>query len=386
MISNDRISRKQRLQTLKNKKAGIALVLALILISLVIGKTYRTQLGNLLESSYVKSILQKNSRDDLDSLVIETGHSFRLNNPTEVDSAYQDTAGIRRVRVLQPWPSGLPLEFYARKLQELAGKSGINCNCVMFGGDDSLVCELISGDYARAKVVAIPDKKTGLEGRFLGIILKNIYELENREIVTIVKSRIPFGYLAAIDVFPAGDIKTQLRSESVTAVLKIPTSRKDLVRYDLLKDEGKSDYRDSAFDLLNRYPNLAFLRFDRSDDIDYLFIEALVDRAKEKKIGYIYENRVPDRIDSLAFSAGLTFISYYKILDYTDKNLNEIQTALITELIYLEDPCKTIITVDISKMQIQKMISLMLYFNKIGINVLNINKLTDYPEFMIEDL
>ncbi|UCE66578.1 MAG: hypothetical protein JSU85_00765 [Candidatus Zixiibacteriota bacterium] len=386
MISNDRISRKQRLKTLKNKKAGIALVLALILISLVVGKTYRTQLGILLESSSIKNVFQKNSPDELDSLVIQTGRGFRLNNPTEVDTAFQDTTGIRRMRFLQPWPSGLPLEFYARKLQELTGKSGINCNCVMFGRDDSLVCELISGDNGRAKIVAIPDKKTGLEERFLGIILKNIYELENQEINSIVKSRIPFGYLAEVDVFPAGEIKTQLRSEWVTSILTIPASRKDLVKYDLLKEKGESEYRDLAMDLLNRHPNIAFLRFERSEDTDYLFVEALFDRAKGKKIGYIYENSAPDRIDSLAFSAGLTFISYAKILDYTDKNLNEIQTALIRELIYLEDPCKTIITVDISKMQSQKMISLMLYLNKIGINGLNINKLTDYPEFMIEDL
>jgi len=386
MISNDRISRKQRLKALNNKKARIALILALILILLVVGKTYRTQLGILLDNKLVKSILRDRIPEDADSLAFQTGYSFQLNNSPEVDTVFRDTTGIGFKRITQPWPSELPLVFYARRLQELSGNFGVDCNCVMFGENDSLVCELISGDNSRADVAVIPDKKTGLEGRFLGIILKNIYELRNQDIARIVDSKFPFGYLAEIDVFPAGDIKKRLRSEWVTAILTMPTSRKDLIKYDLLKKEGKSDYRDLASDLLNRHPNLALLRFDRSEDTDYLFVKALIIQAKEKKIGYIYEDGAPDRIDSLAFSAGLAFVSYNKVLDYTEKGFKEIQTDLVTELVRSRDPRKTAITIDISKIQIQRIIGLMKYLKKIGINMLPINKLSDYPEFMIEDL
>ncbi|UCC79943.1 MAG: hypothetical protein JSW64_00890 [Candidatus Zixiibacteriota bacterium] len=383
MISNDRISRKQRLKTSKNRNAGIALVLAVILLLLVVGGKYRTRIGNALDVSALNKIFQKISPDDVDSLVFQTARSFGLNSLPEVNTA---VAGSSRVRFTQLWPSRMPLVIYARRIRELSGKSGIGFDFTQFGEKDSLVCELFSRDDIRKEVVVIPDRKAALEGRFLGIILKDIYKLEHQEIVSITKSKIPFGYLAKLDVFPAGDIKTQLHSEWAASILNVSVSHKDLVRYDLLKSEGKSDYPASALDLLGRYPNLALVRFERSDDTDYLFVEAFIDRAKEHKIGYIYDNRTPDRIDSLAFSAGLTFISHGKIVDYTGKSFAEIRTDLVAELVGSKNPNKTIITIDISKIQAQKLVDLIEYLMKIGIKILYINKLNDHPEFMTEDL
>ncbi len=383
MISNDRISRKQRLKTSKNRNAGIALVLAIILLLLVVGGKYGTWIANRLDVSRIKDIFHKTSPDEIDSLVFRTARSFGLNNPPD---AHTDVEASTGTRFTQPWPSRVPLVIYARRIQELSERSGIKSDFAQFGENDSLVCELFSGDDMRKEVVVRPDKKATLEGRFLGIILKNIYELENREIVGITESRVPFGYLADLDVFPAGDIKKRLHSERMASILTVSVSRKDLLRHDLLKSDGKSDYAESASDLLGRYPNLALVRFERSNDTDYLFVEALVDRAKELKIGYLHDNHRPDRIDSLAFSAGLTFISNDKIIDYTAKGFPEIRTDLITELVCSRNHEKTVVTIDISRIQVQKLLDLIEYLKKIGVNILYINKLNDHPEFMIEDL
>jgi|GEM_PF-5742486 len=386
MISNDRISRKQRLRALSDNKAKIALILALILILLVIGKTYKAQFEILLSNRLFNNIFEGGISKDVDSLVIKTSRSFIMSSIPKIDTVSHDSAGIVFMRISQAWPFELPLVFFAQRLQEMSRISGIDCNCVQFGDSDSLVCGLLSGDRPRAKVVAIPDRKTILEGRFLGIIFENIYELGNQDIIKIVESKIPFGYLADIDVYPAGEIRRQLHSDWVSAILTIPTSREDLIKHDLIRNEYKSDYRDISIDLLNRYPNLAFIRFKRSDDADYSFVEALTDRAKEKKVGYIYENSAPDRIDSLAFSAGLTFITHDKILNYSDKSLTEIQIDLIAGLVHLGDPGKTAIKVDISRIKARRMIDLMKYLKKIGIDILYINELTDHQEFIIEDL
>lgn len=359
------------------------MALAILLLLLVVGRKYGTRIADTLDVSGIKNIFHQASPDDIDSLVFQTARSFGLNNSPEASFA---DAGSSIVRFMQPWPSHIPLEFYARRAQEMSGEWGIGCDFTQFGENDSLVCGLFFGDDIRKEVVVRPDKKTVLEGRFLGIILKNIYQLEDQDIIGITKGRIPIGYLAGLDVFPAGDIKTQLRSEWMSCILTVSVSRKDLVRYGLLKNKGQSDYRASASDLFGRYPNLALIRFERSDDTDYLFAEAAVDRAKEQKIGYLYDNREPDRIDSLAFSAGLTFISRDKIVDYTAKDVSELRIDLITDLIGSRSPKKIIVTVDTSKMRIRDLLSLIGYLQKTGIKILHINKLYDHREFMIEDL
>jgi len=82
----------------------------------------------------------------------------------------------------------------------------------------------------------------------------------------------------------------------------------------------------------------------------------------------------------------LTFITHDKILNYSDKSLAEIQIDLIAGLVHLGDPGKTAIKVDISRIKARRMIDLMKYLKKIGIDILYINELTDHQEFIIEDL
>jgi hypothetical protein len=386
MISNDRISRKQRLKTLRNYKARIALILAVILLLLIVGKNYKTQLGILLGNIPVKGILNKSGSGGIDSLVFQTGYSFGLNNPPVSDTTAYDTSGSYHVRYTQLWPPGVPFEFYVKKMQELSGKSGIDCEFTQFGDCDSLICFCFAGDYQQAEVVIRPDKKAELEGRYLGIIIKNIYELENREIESIVKSRIPFGYLASIEVFPAGDIKKQLNSDWVSSILSVSVSRADLLKYDLITGKRDIDYRKSVSSFLDRYPKLALFQLERSDDADFIFVEAIVEEAREREIGYIYENRVPDGIDSLVFSTGLTFIDYGKLSDFYGKSLREIRIELIAELVCSRDPRKIAITIDVSNIPVQRMIEFFRYLRRIGINIIYIDKLIDHPEFTIEDL
>jgi hypothetical protein len=79
MITNERISRKQRLKAFGRRKTGIAIVLALVLITLVIIKTYQGKFSELLNESFVGDIFRGSYAENLDSLAIRVGHSFLLN-------------------------------------------------------------------------------------------------------------------------------------------------------------------------------------------------------------------------------------------------------------------------------------------------------------------
>jgi hypothetical protein len=280
----------------------------------------------------------------------------------------------------------LPLLFYSRNLQNVCDRYGIKYSCVIYGIRDSLVCELRSGNQNKLDITVIPGKKTRLDKRSIGFIFKNIYELDNRDIIKIIDSRIPFGYQGTLDVFPAGDIKRRLRSNRVASIISVTASRRELARRAVSGGNSESEYQKYVSDLLNLHPNLAFVDIERSDDIDQLFVKVLMDEAGKKGINYIYRNSVPDGIDSLAYGAGLTFITYSKITDYTKMDFRGIQSLLTSELILSEKPLKMIISVDISNVGVDDLIDLMKYLKRLGINVLYINKLSDDPDFTTVDL
>jgi hypothetical protein len=385
MISNDRISRKQRLRTLRNYKAKIAVALAIVLILMVTGRIIGPRLGSVVKKTPLVNIFHSGGSDKPDSVAIRMGLSFRLSKAAGADTVFQDSLTINLIRIKQPWPSGLPFEYYAQRIQEVSKESGIDCNCVQYGEYDSLICDLKSGGY-RAIVVVDPDRRTNLKGRYLGVILKNVYRLNARDIASIVSSGIPFGYLAAADVFPAGEVKRELRSNWTASILRLSLSREDLLKYNIIKEGKDPDYRKIASDLLHRHPKTSLIALERSGEVDYRLAEAIIDGAKEEDIGYIYDPGTIDRIDSLAYSAGLTFVTLSEAMDYTEMNSNMFRSILYNDLILSENPAKMLVIADITRIGAGEYVKIMKFLRGIGVNILDINKLSDRPEFTIEDL
>lgn len=362
------------------------MILALVLAVLVIGNTFRTKFSEMYSHSFIAGIFQNGYAQGLDSLTVRTGRDFLLSRSPELAEASDDSAGVSVQRVYQPWPSAMPLLFYSSEIQKACDDYGIECDFEIYGKKDSLVCRLKSGNRRELIISVIPDGKTKLENRSLGIILENIYELDNNNIIRLIDSRIPFGYLATADVFPAGDIKRRLRSGRVASIISVSASSKDLAEHAAAGKKAGSEYDKYVSDLLGLHPNLSYIDIERSDDIDYMFVEGFIDAARDKDIGYIYRNRIPDRTDSMAYAAGLTFISSGIISDYAEKSLSDIRGSLTAGLILSKTPAKIIVSVDISKMPIGEFINFLKYLKRLGINILYIDKLSEDPEFTIRDL
>jgi hypothetical protein len=394
MISDDRISRKHRPGRFKNRKALIAYLLAIILLALVIVVILKGRVGEIIEERIIKKMISSRPPASADSLALWVGGSFMLSNtPSVVDASRGDSGVVSRV--IQPWPSGLSMMVYANRLKRSAVESGFRCECVEFGNNDSLLCELISAGSGSTEILLLPDKKTRLEKRGAGIIYKNLYKLENSEITGIIEKGIPFGYLADLEVFPAGEIRKRLQSRWISSILSIPAGRETLAQLNPVKGKKgkprnaplqKSEYSAFASDLLDRYPNLAMIEFRESSDPDYLFIEALLDQAKEERVDYIYSGDSPDRTDSLAYGSGLTFIDEDRITDYSEAGLSEIQKFLLSDLVESTEPLHRVAVVDISKVRPKDMQRILDKLRTVGVNILYINKLSDLDEFIVKDL
>ena len=138
MLSQNRISRKQRRKLFNGKRASIALLLAVILVILVVGNKYRSIISTLIENK-IGALTLKRQFQIADSLAFSVGKSFELNINPKIDTTLVDSEGKPYRRIFQPWPSGLPLYYYAERIQANARDLEIGCDCI-----DSLNLEAIN--------------------------------------------------------------------------------------------------------------------------------------------------------------------------------------------------------------------------------------------------
>ena len=394
MISNDRISRKHRPGRFKNRKTLAAWLLGIILAVLVIVVFFDEPVGKLIGDRVIKKMLSRGPSESPDSLAARLERSFMLNNPPE-PAELSKNGSDSAARIVQRWPSRLSMMVYADRLRGFSSESGYGCDCIEYGSGDSLVCELTADGSTSAAITLFPDRNTELTKRSIGVILKNLYELDNDEILRVIDSRIPFGYLADIEVFPAGEIKKRLQSRWVSSILSIPTDKGIIARLGPSKSKRKggkgkaaddSGYAESASDLLDRYPNLTLIRFERSNDPDYKFVESVLEQAKKKSIDYIYGDDVPDRIDSLAYGTGLSFINGKMIKDCTQLKFPEIKKLLLIDPVASTVPIQEVAVIDITKIKPGDFLQLLGRMRSIGIEILPVDKLNALDRFTVTDL
>ena len=115
-------------------------------------------------------------------------------------------------------------------------------------------------------------------------------------------------------------------------------------------------------------------------------MEETIIEAKKRKLSYIYQNSKPDFIDSLAYSNGLRIINLDTIDDYDKSSLSKVKSKTMEILIGSIQRENYIITVDISKIDVDDFIAFARGLRKKGTNLLNIKGLNRAPEFIVEDL
>ena len=381
----DRISRTERKRLRGGKKAAIALSLALILLCLVFGKSYRDEIGRFLANSLFNTGDNSRFIALADSLIISTTADFDLTDSLLADSAITGTDGQSYRRYRQAWPSRLPFEFFVERIQKVSRERGLDCSCAEF--KDRAECSLARGNNIVGMIKIEADRLTGLADRSLAIILKNPGALKNEQITELIDSGILFAYIGSANTFPSGKTKESYEKAGVSTLLEIPGKEADIFKppdkksKSAKKKEKKTD--DLAVEILRRHPNTKAFYFDKSKGYDLPFVSSVLREARTTGIAYLYENSMPDIIDSLAYSNGLQIIRMKNIAELPVDHIGEFKTALLSGLIFPDYPSVNIVMITVRNGDTRDLIELAKTVRSVGVKLVNYIELTHTTENLL---
>lgn len=388
MNNFQRLSRKERRRLTVNKNAPIALGLAVLLLFLILGNTYRDRIERLFRSDDFSEI-----QELAYTIAVQTGESFHLSDSSYTDSLLAQPGNpesdyiIRRIR--QPWPNELPFEFYVERLRELSLDNGLTCDCIESVKERRLLCTIGSGSFTGAQIVLETQGGTKLFDREIAFLFWNLGALSNKKIMEILDHDIAFGYLASPDIYPSSQMKRKLEKAGIVSIIELPAD------VSTLAELGSSDNKPSSKGkrnrkkmsqrglveiLFGRHPNPGAVSFKKSNDLDTAFVRSAIELAKETKIAYLYENTIPDRIDSLAYSAGLTMISMNSVADFRGNPVGEIRPVILQDLISSQIPARKIALFDAALMDVGELADLQENLRALGVNILDCMSLADVKE------
>lgn len=388
MNNLQRLSRKERQRLTANKKAPVALGLAVLLLFLILGNTYRDRIERLFRSDDPGEI-QKLAY----TIAVQTGESFHLSDSSYTDSLLAQPGDpesdniIRRIR--QPWPNHLPFEFYVERLRRLSRDNGLTCDCIESGREGRLLCTIGSGSLTGAQVVLETQSGTKLFDREIAFLFRNLGALSNKKIMEILDHDFAFSYVASPDVYPSSRMKKTLEKAGITSIIELPADISNLAEFGSSDDKPaskKTQNRDGASIqelvkmIFGRHPNPGAVSFEKSDHPDTAFVRSAIELAREMKIAYLYENTIPDRIDSLAYSAGLTMISMKNVADFRGNSIVEIRPVILQDLISSQISARKIALFDAASMDVAELVDLQESLRELGVNIMDCISLADIEE------
>jgi hypothetical protein len=383
-----RLSREERRRLTSNRYAPIALGLAILLLVLILGHTYWSRIERLFGSQDLDEL-----QEIAYHIAMQTGESFHLSDSCYTDSLLtqltdlQSDHIIRRIR--QPWPDHLPFEFYVERLRELSRENGLTCDCIESVKEKRLLCTIKTGAFIGAQIVIDTQRRTKLSGREIAFVFRNLGALSNEKITEILDHGITFSYLASPDVYPSRRMKRTLEKAGIISIIELPADASGLAELgspDSRASSGsagdnlRTNYRELVRSLFGRHPNPRALFFRRSGDFDSVFVRTAIELAGETETTYLYENSSPDKIDSLAYAAGLTVISVKSVADYQNGSVNEIRPGLLRNLILSRIPVRRIIFFDAETLDVGELIDLQKSLRQLGVNTLDCISLADVLE------
>lgn len=377
----DRLSRSDRQRLRTGAKTRAAMALALILILLIVGRIYWDRLMHAIPDDIFSSRSYGEIQVLADSAIIQACRDFRLSDTLRVDSLIQQQDGNSMRIFGLSWPRKLPFEFLAQRIVELCRENRLSCDCRESAADRYMTCDLGSSEIVTARITVREDRRAKLEGRGLALLYKNLGSLGNDKILDILNGGLIFGYIGSPNEYPSGRIKRALESAGVVSILEIPGRKSDLVEF---RNEVKTKADDgSEFDvglmrdIFKRHPNVGAIYITRSDEYELEIVKAALNTAKKQNIPYLYQNRIPDEIDSLAYSSGLDIIAMKKIADFSAGFDNKQVTLLVHDLAVPDSPDSLITIVDGENCDTRSLARLRDTLDGLGIKLFNFNRLTE---------
>lgn len=383
MTEYGRLSRSDRLKLSGRRRTQFALALAFLLLILVAVRIWWPRLEGLINPPDYGRI-----QAVADSLILQAGRSFALSDSVYVDSLLnqvnpREENNLYR-RYGQPWPGILPFEFYAGRLQELSREKRLVCKCEE-SSENHLTCAVGVDDFCGAVVLVKRSAKTRLAGRKVAFLINNLGALDNSQIMKMVENGLDFSYMATPDVYPSAKIKRALEGAGVTSILEIPSEIKNVADFPAqgASQSGNADLQDEgrlAASLFERQPNPVAIIVKRSGRIDSSFVTKIIEQAKSRKVAFIYENRAPDFIDSLAYSGGLVILNMKNVADFSEGQFSHNRSAFLREMILSPESAPRIALFEGSAVKAEDLLGLQRSFQRLGVKLMDSISLMEIRE------
>jgi len=351
-LTGRRLSRAARAKLSGRRKARISILLAFILVLVILGRIYREEIASRITFDFISFLSDTDYHTLADSILTATSANFGLEASMQFDSAATDNDSTASRHYHQKWPSYIPFVIYVKTLSTRARQSDLFCDCVESKSEDSLNCAITHDGTIMATVTVESDRRTHLPNREFSLVVRNLGAWKNEDISRLIEDGVLFSCIGTPNTYPTERVRKSLESAGVVSILALPRQRSSLIISP--KKKGKKDKSDRELwdDILSRHPGTLAIRFDESGPSDLEYISQLLVEAAKKNISYIFENTVPDKIDSLAYSDGLDIIrlkSAKEIADYSESKLALFSSNLIREMSQAGRSWSSIIIVDASK-------------------------------------
>jgi hypothetical protein len=371
MRTPDRISRHDRHGRRLSTPVFILIGLLVVVAGLLAIRIYWERRLPAPKSTVPRSA--EGNLDELcDSLLAATYASFNLNEAMDLDRAVLQTGTGGPFREYhQGWPAELPFILFAQRLTAGAAETGLGCDCLESSSGGWMDCALAAGRRTGGRIRLQAGIDVNLASCEIAVVLENFGSLTSDEISSLLKSGMALSYMASLETFPSGKTRELISKKGIFPLLVLPATSKGWVSIigpgRSGRDSSRRDVGLTAIDkALDRHPGVILIYFDLSDGLDSTLVEAIIRRAKAKKMGLLLSG---DRVENLTAIASLSQIkTYYGVFDRESmgKPLDEVKSRLIQYLIG-DSPTKMIICPDATDLTLQELWEFKVFFEKLGV-------------------
>ncbi len=253
-------------------------------------------------------------------------------------------------RYLIKWPQAYPLVWFTRKIQHACRfRDSLRYDAIELENGQKLNLVFIEKRDTIGWVEVAADSHYKPAISTAAIIFDNFNVMTKSQIMSLVKSGIPFGYILNPDQVPDNDIAKILKTCRGECYLRIPTDKDSwtaIMKRNRLGNSGKSGkFNDNNLEtLLRRFPVIDGFFFDESRGVDKGTVKTLAKRLSALNLYYLDIAKTSGIIDTVLVENSIKIGNPVKLVDLIGLSSTEFsgrfkadfsQAAIHPKIIYL---------------------------------------------------
>jgi|GEM_PF-3561986 hypothetical protein len=203
------------------------------------------------------------------------------------------------------WPLAYPLVWFTREIQSaIRLRDSLRYDAVELEAGRKLKLVIIMGGDTLGQIELAADDHYLPAVSTAAVIIDNFNLLSKSQVLSLVKMRVPFGYIFYPDQIPDGDIAKVLKTCRGECYLRLPTDKNSwqaIMKRTRVGGSGKgARLNDKNLEtILHRFPVIDGFLFDESRGIDKETLQTLIKRAKTMNLFYLDIESTSGIIDTI---------------------------------------------------------------------------------------